>query len=514
MSPPVSSTTELQFTAPSSLRASIDETFGAFLIGTIFAVMYQPLYGMTIHQVYQYFRLHSDGERWNKYLVCALTYVDAALSSNYQAHAVYRAMETFHVILCTHACYYYLVRNYGNWDELAVGVWSINLLTALSGLSIILSQSFFARRVYLISTSYRVVVLVAVVLLIGEFGFFVGMRVGYVHTWSGHSHPLSPQAGTVQAFALPLFVHFEKFTWLISAGAAMAVVADGLLTSILVTVLRKNMTGIKRMDTIVDILILYTVTTGLLTGFVSSNPTLNDGAETFVALSLVNLLSFIFSLLCPNNLIYTAFGVVSTKLYANSLLAALNSRKYLANRAAGNFYTASLFIIEDTRMLPLGMPPRSPRHRLCDSLELALQTLYSRQDVLALFQSYSLRKRLVIAALLMIPLSGVLDVDASHTGTGRPAPPSVFSVPFWTIWGFHIFVYQYRITIHYYLITWTMFEECCLKPCSTESTLYEALYWTLTRPNTGFPAHHSRSPSISLGPPRAMSIPMMQRRAT
>ncbi|KAI9067698.1 hypothetical protein FKP32DRAFT_229231 [Trametes sanguinea] len=200
---------------------------------------------------------------------------------------------------------------------------SMNLLTALSGLSIILSQSFFARRVYLISTSYRVVVLIAIVLLIGEFGFFV--------------------VGTVQAFALPLFVHFEKFTWLISAGAAMAVVADGLLTSILVTVLRKNMTGIKRMDTIVDILILYTVTTGLLTG-------------------LVNLLSFIFSLLCPNNLIYTAFGVVSTKLYANSLLAALNSRKYLANRAAGNFYSASLFNTEDTRMLPLGMPPRSPRY--------------------------------------------------------------------------------------------------------------------------------------------------------
>ncbi|OSC96318.1 hypothetical protein PYCCODRAFT_1379399 [Trametes coccinea BRFM310] len=291
----------MEFATPSSPGTSLDDTFGAFLIGTLFAVM---LYGMTIHQVYQYFRFHSDGERWNKCLVC--------LSHN--------TLETFHVILCIHACYYYFIRSFGNWDELAVGVWVVSDLYYVRMEISLPLCSFFARRVYLISASYRVVVLIAVVLLFGELG----------------------------EFSLPRFAHFQKFTWLISAGAAMAVVADGLLTCILVTVLRKNMTGIKRMDTIVDTLILYTVTT--------------DETD-YLVLSLVNLLSFIFSLLSPSNLIYTAFGVVSTKLYANSLLAALNSRKYLADRAAGNFYSTSLFNAEDTRMLPLGMPPRTPGYR-------------------------------------------------------------------------------------------------------------------------------------------------------
>ncbi|KAL1949888.1 hypothetical protein VTO73DRAFT_8769 [Trametes versicolor] len=210
--------------------------------------------------------------------------------------------------------YFYLVTSYSHPEALSVGVWSINgdlvthscsnlIETFVQGLTIILSQSFFARRVYLIGASFRFLVLVAIILLVGELGLFA--------------------AATAQAFIFPKFVHFQKFTWLISAGAAMAVVADGLLTSVLVTVLRQNTTGMKRMDTILDILILYAISTGLLT-------------------SVVNFLSFIFSLVNPGNLIYAACGLVATKLYANSLLAALNSRKYLAERAAGDVFSSSL----------------------------------------------------------------------------------------------------------------------------------------------------------------------------
>ncbi|OJT15096.1 hypothetical protein TRAPUB_8353 [Trametes pubescens] len=79
----------------------------------------------------------------------------------------------------------------------------------------------------------------------------------------------------------------------------MAVVADGLLTSVLVTVLRRNTTGMKRMDTIVDLLILYAIST----------------------------------------------------VYANSLLAALNSRKDLAERAAGGVFSDSLINVRATRAL-------------------------------------------------------------------------------------------------------------------------------------------------------------------
>ncbi|KAI0328271.1 hypothetical protein GY45DRAFT_1326529 [Cubamyces sp. BRFM 1775] len=228
-----------------------------------------------------------------------------------------------HVVTCGHVCYYYLIMNYDNPEALTRGAWSIDVLSVLSGLIIILSQSYFARRVYLIGVSYRPIVAIASVLLIGELGFFL--------------------AATIQAFVFPIFTHFQRLTWLISAGAAMAVVADGLLTCILVTVLRRNMTGMKRMDTIVDILIMYAVSTGLLTG-------------------IINLLSFVFSLLAPGNLIYTAFGIVCTKLYANSLLAALNARKYLADRAAGDNLDNSMLNLRATRALSATVVPRSPLH--------------------------------------------------------------------------------------------------------------------------------------------------------
>ncbi|EIW57921.1 uncharacterized protein TRAVEDRAFT_48944 [Trametes versicolor FP-101664 SS1] len=271
----------------------MDSTFGALLIGTLVGT---TLYGMTILQIYRYFRTYPNDCTANSLLVYALA-----------------VLETFHVMISAHACYFYLVTSYGHPEALSVGVWSINILSVVSGVTIILSQSFFARRVYLIGTSFRLLVLVAVVLLVGELGFFT--------------------AATAQAFIFPRFMHFQRFTWMISAGAAMAVVADGLLTSVLVTVLRRNSTGMKRLDTIVDILILYAISTGLLT-------------------SVVNFLSFIFSLANPNNLVYSAFGIVATRLYANSLLAALNSRKYLAERAAGDVFSSSLVNVRATRALP------------------------------------------------------------------------------------------------------------------------------------------------------------------
>ncbi|CDO75119.1 hypothetical protein BN946_scf185010.g44 [Trametes cinnabarina] len=244
MSPLVSNPAELA--ASTTPRPSIDETFGAFLIGTLFAVM---LYGMTIHQAYQYFRVYSHEDRWNKYLVAALT-----------------VLETFHVITCAHACYYYFVRNFDNWEALTAGVWSMNILTALSGVIIILSQSFFARRAYLselatdhvgvtvqsndiaVSASYRPVVIIAI-------------HATYLRPFSevhGQSWVLTPLRVTSKIITN----NCTPNQWLISAGAAMAVVADGMLTCILVTVLRKNMTGMKRMDTIVEMIILYSVSTG------------------------------------------------------------------------------------------------------------------------------------------------------------------------------------------------------------------------------------------------------------
>ncbi|PIL32180.1 hypothetical protein GSI_05425 [Ganoderma sinense ZZ0214-1] len=69
-----------------------------------------------------------------------------------------------------------------------------------------------------------------------------------------------------------------------------------------------------RNDSMIQTLVVYTINTGLVT-------------------SIVGMLAFIFGLIMPGNLVYFAMGIVVTKLYANSVLALLNTRRYLSNDA-------------------------------------------------------------------------------------------------------------------------------------------------------------------------------------
>ncbi|KAI0768330.1 hypothetical protein BD413DRAFT_565551 [Trametes elegans] len=87
-----------------------------------------------------------------------------------------------------------------------------------------------------------------------------------------------------------------------------------MLTSMLIYVLRRSRTGIKRTDTMLDVLIKYTVSTGVLTG-------------------IIDLLTTILAFVEPNNYLYDAFGLPGAHLYTITLLTALNSRQSIAARA-------------------------------------------------------------------------------------------------------------------------------------------------------------------------------------
>ncbi|PIL32388.1 hypothetical protein GSI_05634 [Ganoderma sinense ZZ0214-1] len=246
---------------------SPDSTFGAVLIGTFVGL---TLYGLVVHQTYRYFMLYPKDSGWIKTLASSTSRPPAFYNDRYSVP--YRLFETFHMVLSTHGCYYYLVTNYGNVDAAQSTVWSLGLLSATTGLIVMPSQGFFAGRIFRLGgTRYRILVLFACVLMAMELGFSC--------------------AATAQA------------CWLISAGTGSAFLADGLLTGVLVNLLHTQRTGEKLMDRVVDTLILYGVNTGLLTG-------------------VVTLASLVFSLVCPHNLIYAGFAIVATKMYANSLLAA------------------------------------------------------------------------------------------------------------------------------------------------------------------------------------------------
>ncbi|KAI9060717.1 hypothetical protein FKP32DRAFT_1678675 [Trametes sanguinea] len=257
----------------------LDNTFGALVLGMSFGLM---LYGLTVHQCYRYARLYRKDEAWLKCLVLAIL-----------------VLETFHIALCIVAVYYHLVSNYFNPLSLLVGHWSTRLLTPVTIVTIILCQGFYAFRVCRIGSHYAYLVSVAVaaVCMVCEFGFML--------------------AATVEGFRLSLN-DFQHVSWLISAVTGCAVLCDVCLTGTLVTALVRSRTGSKRTDSLIEVLIIYSINTGLLT-------------------SIFGMLTFIFAIILPGNLIYIALTIVGVKLYANSVLAVLNSRQSLSNRMLQGF---------------------------------------------------------------------------------------------------------------------------------------------------------------------------------
>ncbi|KAI0326124.1 hypothetical protein GY45DRAFT_1374223 [Cubamyces sp. BRFM 1775] len=260
--------------------SSLEPRLGAFLLATFIGLM---LYGLTLHQSYRYFRLFSADILLLKTIV-VLTVIT----------------ETIHIFLCTHICYFYLVTNYFNPAVLLEGVWSFQVLPIATTIVISLSQGFFARRVYLLGARFRPIVAVIPILMLVAIGFAI--------------------ATSVESFISGTFANFQRHTWLISAGFGAALLIDVLLSGALVITLHGSRTGFERTDSLIDVLIIYNINTGLLTGVFS-------------------VLSLVFAVVAPDNLIYSAFNLIATKCYANSLLAVLNSRGTLKDRIQGDCFT-------------------------------------------------------------------------------------------------------------------------------------------------------------------------------
>ncbi|KAM5544619.1 hypothetical protein V8D89_001517 [Ganoderma adspersum] len=253
---------------------SLADTYGAFFIGSCISLV---LYGLTVHQTYRYFRLYPEDSMYLKALVMTIFLA-----------------ETVNSILPVHLSYYHLVANYFNPLALASDTLSLRLLAPTSAITILACQSFYVRRVFLVDCRYRLIVAGTIVLLIVETAFAIVL--------------------SVQAFKGHQMQDFVDMTWTVSVFYGVDMVIDSTLTGTLIVYLLRNRTGTQRNDSMIQTLIVYTINTGLVT-------------------SIVGMLAFIFGLIMPGNLVYFAMGIVVTKLYANSVLALLNTRRYLSNDA-------------------------------------------------------------------------------------------------------------------------------------------------------------------------------------
>ncbi|EIW52148.1 uncharacterized protein TRAVEDRAFT_53576 [Trametes versicolor FP-101664 SS1] len=263
---------------------SLDSSLGAVLLGVIIGSM---LYGLTVHQTYRYFKLSPRDRPILKFLVLTIL-----------------VFETLHTAVWIIVIYHYAITDAFHLSDILRGHWSIRLTFPITGLAVFVCQSFYVSRVFLAGPGYRWLVVPAAISMLVGIGFAIA-------------------AGTEAFLATPFIVDLQHISWLVSIAYGFAVATDIILTSALIFVLYKWKSDSKRGNSTVDTVILYTINTGLLT-------------------SIISTAAFIFAIVIPGNLIYAAVSIVGTKLYANSILAALNSRHSIGGRLINDSSPLSL----------------------------------------------------------------------------------------------------------------------------------------------------------------------------
>ncbi|KAI0822448.1 hypothetical protein BC628DRAFT_1421891 [Trametes gibbosa] len=264
----------------------LDNTLGALLLGSCVGFM---AYGVMLHQAYRYFRMYRGDRPALKGLVVAVILA-----------------ETFHTILCIISCYEFLVSNYFDPVYLLGIHWYLKAGVPAASVVVLLVQIFYACRIYY--RRYKIIVAIAVLFMLDHFG-----TPTFVLTEPAQrlKHDIHRSLGTGAVASTT--EDYSRTTWTISVGYGNGVVFDLITTSTLVTVLRRSRTGFKRTDSVLDTLVLYTVSTGLLA-------------------TVTGALIFVFALAYPDSLIYIGLTIPGVKAYSNCMLAMLNSRHNLSER--------------------------------------------------------------------------------------------------------------------------------------------------------------------------------------
>ncbi|KAJ3543896.1 hypothetical protein NMY22_g2973 [Coprinellus aureogranulatus] len=262
---------------------SIHETFGAGLVG---ALVNAIMYGLTTLQTYLFYMYYPKDGRTNKLLVATVWLLD-----------------TFHTVLVSMCIYYYLVSNYDNPEGLKVGHWTLFTSILCNVFISCLVQSFFLVRIFQLAPPR------AKWWLSGALGVII-----FLHLVFGI-------LTVVYCFIKRDFNRLSEFTLFAATPfAATAVLADVLIAGSLCILLHGSRTGFRRnvhmnsTDALVTTLIVYAVNRCLLTAVMA-----------VVEVIVFSLKSYA--------LWYLAIDFVIGKLYANSFLATLNSRKALRSRA-------------------------------------------------------------------------------------------------------------------------------------------------------------------------------------
>ncbi|KAJ7662592.1 hypothetical protein DFH06DRAFT_355675 [Mycena polygramma] len=249
----------------------LESTFGALLIGVFIAIFFQ---GVLSVQAYIYYEAFPDDTYKLKTLVATVWTLDFV-----------------HLVLICETAYHYLIRNWGNDAVFLETTAALDLQLVFLTLAIMVCQSFFLRRVWRFSQNKLLT------------GFLAAACLA---------------AGVLDAVMEVHIIQTKSLTSLvgrISTGEVIAVFVIGAavdlsIALILCWYLRRELTMVDRINSLVKRIMMYSIASGLI-------PSL---------LALGCLISY---LVWPQSLISLAMYFSLGRTYTNALLATLNSRRGL-----------------------------------------------------------------------------------------------------------------------------------------------------------------------------------------
>ncbi|KAF8131404.1 hypothetical protein EV363DRAFT_1329929 [Boletus edulis] len=208
-------------------------------------------------------------------------------------------LDTTHSLLVYTSIWIYLITNYGD-------VTKIDTIPIL----LISFRSFFSHRIHKLSRrQWRITALV-----LAFFRLCCATGKGIESYLAKRlSNSLKPN---LQIHRKTFTAFKAEFRWVFTLGLAMSCLVDILVTGFLthsLQTLQNDKRASTSLDRVIGAVVLYTFETNLLT-------------------SAATIVSMICWLTMPDNLVFMGLHFFISKLYANSLLATLNTRKHLQHQ--------------------------------------------------------------------------------------------------------------------------------------------------------------------------------------
>ncbi|KAG7439556.1 uncharacterized protein BT62DRAFT_699078 [Guyanagaster necrorhizus] len=287
-------------------------TYGAVAIGALSASL---LSGAVAIQTILYYKLYPSDSVRVKILVFAVWLLD-----------------TSHTGFVWTSLWYMVIGHYGNINVIP---WSIAVTIVITAVLTFLVHCFFAYRIFMLSK--RNWFLICPIMILAAFRL------------------ASACVTTSEMIRLKTYSTFkEDFRWVFTLGLALSSTVDILITGSLFGLLHTSRSEAENLNAVIDSLILYTFETGSLTCAATIIDMICVSPPSLPSLSTSraahpDIIDSRQWLTMSSNLIFMGVHFVIGKLYANSLLVTLNTRRGLRRGQTSSFGRTGSAILLDSR---------------------------------------------------------------------------------------------------------------------------------------------------------------------